>query len=135
MNTLEFKFQPQQLEAAGPLSALAAACTPCGRAHQQRTHPGPVGAAWWCRARAQMDGGASGTAPGVLSMLTCKLPWLQVRAAPGQGSDVHILFRDLQGAAAAQRALNGAFIPTLTGAQLCSPCGAMQPASSCTCRF
>jgi hypothetical protein len=79
-----------------------------------------------------MDGGAAGTAPGVLSVLTCKLRWLQVRAAPGHGSDVHIRFRDLQGAAAAQRALNGAFIPTLTGAQLHTACGATQPASGCT---
>jgi hypothetical protein len=52
-----------------------------------------------------------------------------VRAAPGHLSEVHILFRDLQGAVAAQRALNGAFIPSLTGAASCAVIRGLQHAS------
>jgi hypothetical protein len=65
--------------------------------------------------------------PCLLLLMTENVHWLQVRAAPGHVSEVHILFRDLQGAAAAQRALNGAFIPSLTGAQPCAARSATTP--------
>lgn len=56
---------------------------------------------------------------------------MQVRALAGHASEAHILFRDLQGALAAQRALNGAFIPSLTGADPFNSCSFLTPTAYC----